>query len=80
MQVSHKADDLVRREVLYNILSWDISKNLIRVSKFIRTCLIKTYIKVCSGKHLCGARAIQDSLKRGDEGSEMNGKMRLLGC
>jgi hypothetical protein len=57
-----KAYDLVRREVLYNILiEFGISRKLVRP---INVCLNETYNKIRIGKHLSGA--FPNGLKQGD--------------
>jgi len=56
--------DSIIREVLYNILSeFGILMKLVRL---INMCLNKTYSKVCTGKKVLGAFAIQNGLKHGD--------------
>jgi hypothetical protein len=57
-----KTYDLVRREVLYNILTeFRIPMNLVTV---IKMCLNKTSSDVCTGKYLPDAFAVQHSLKQ----------------
>jgi hypothetical protein len=59
-----KAYDLVKREVLYNILlGFGIPKKLVRL---IKMCLNETYSKVHVGKLLSGKFPIQNGLKQGD--------------
>jgi hypothetical protein len=54
-----KAHDLVRREVLYNILfEFGIPRKLVRL---IKMCLNETYSKIRIGKHLSGAFPDSDS-------------------
>jgi hypothetical protein len=77
IQMSGKANESVRRDVLCNILSWDISKKQVRL---IRIYLNKTYTRMCISIHMCGAPAIQNGLKHADVEQEMNGKPQLLLC
>jgi hypothetical protein len=59
-----KAYDLVRREVLYNILiGFGVPMKLVRL---IEMCLNETYSKVRIGKHLSASFPIQNGLKQGD--------------
>jgi hypothetical protein len=59
-----KAYDSMRRKVLDNILiEFGIPMKLVR---FIKMCLIETYSKVCTGKHLSDSFPIQNGLKQGD--------------
>jgi hypothetical protein len=59
-----KAYDLLRREVLYNILiEFEIPIKLVRL---IKMCLNETYSKVRIGKHLSDSFPVQNGLKRGD--------------
>ena len=59
-----KAYDLVRTEVLYNILmEFGIPKKLIRL---IKMCLTKTYSRVRVGKNLSYMFPIRNCLKQGD--------------
>jgi hypothetical protein len=59
-----KAYDLVKREVLYNILvEFGISKKLVRL---IKMCLNVTYSKDRIGKLLSDKFPIQNGLKQGD--------------
>jgi hypothetical protein len=58
-----KAYDLVRREVLYNILiQFGIPRKLVRL---IKMCLNETYSKIPIGKHLSGAFSVKNGLKQG---------------
>jgi hypothetical protein len=58
------AYDLVRREVLYNILiEFGVPMKLVRP---IKMCLNKMFIKVCIGKHLSENFPIQNGPKQGD--------------
>jgi hypothetical protein len=60
-----KAYDLVRREVLYNILiEFGISMKLV---KPIKMCLNETFNKVRVGKHLSDKFLIQNDLKQGGD-------------
>jgi hypothetical protein len=60
-----KAYDLVRREVLYNILiEFGIPLKLVRL---IKMCLNEMYSKVGVGKHLSDNFPIQNGLKAGLE-------------
>ena len=57
-----KAYDLVRREVLYNILmEFGIPKKLIRL---IKMCLTKTYSRVWVGNNLSDMFPIRNGLKQ----------------
>jgi hypothetical protein len=59
-----KAYDLVKREVLYNILlEFGVPKKLVRL---IKMCLNETYSKVFVGKLLSDKFPIQNELKQGD--------------
>jgi hypothetical protein len=59
-----KAYDLVKREVLYNILlEFGVPKKLIRL---IKICLYKAYSKFHVGKLLTDKFPIQNGLKQGD--------------
>jgi hypothetical protein len=59
-----KANDSVRREVLYKILiEFGIPRKLVRLMKM---CLNKTCSKIHTGKHMSGAFCIKNSLKQGD--------------
>ena len=59
-----KAYDLVRREVLHNILiEFGIPLKLVRL---IRTCLRETYSRVRVGKHLSDTFPIKNGPKQGD--------------
>jgi hypothetical protein len=59
-----KANDSVRREALYNILTeFGIPKNLVRL---IKMCLIETYSRVRVGKSLSEMFPIRNGLKEGD--------------
>jgi hypothetical protein len=59
-----KAYDLVRREVLYNILlEFGIPKKLV---KLIKMCSNETYRKVCVGKHFSDTFPSRNGLKQGD--------------
>jgi hypothetical protein len=59
-----KADDSVRRELLYSILTkFVIPRKLVMI---IKMCLNKIYSKVHISKSLCGAFPIQNDLKQGD--------------
>jgi hypothetical protein len=59
-----KAYDLVKREVLYNVLlEFGIPKNLVRL---IKMYLNETYSKVCVGKLLSDKFPMQIGLKQGD--------------
>jgi hypothetical protein len=59
-----KAYDLVRREVLYNILlEFGVPMKLVRLIKMF---LSEMYSKVCIGKHLFDNFPIQNDLKQGD--------------
>jgi len=58
-----KAYDLVRREVLYNILiEFGIPMKLVRLIKIF---LNETYIRVRFGKHLSDMFSIKNDLKQG---------------
>jgi hypothetical protein len=60
----NKAYDLVRREVLCNILiEFGISMKLVRL---IKMCLTETYSIVQVGSHLSGMFPIRNALKQGD--------------
>jgi hypothetical protein len=64
-----KAYDLIKREVLYNILlEFDIPKKLVSL---IKMCLNETYSKVCIGKLLSDKFPIQNGLKQGDVLSQL---------
>jgi hypothetical protein len=56
-----KTYDLVKREVLYNILI-----EFGKVVRVIKMCLKETYTKVCIDKYLSGTFPIQNGLKQGD--------------
>ena len=59
-----KAYDLVRREVLYNILiEFGIPRKLVRL---IKMCLTETYSRVRVGKNLSDRFPIRNGLKQGD--------------
>jgi hypothetical protein len=59
-----KAYDLIKREVLYNVLlDFGIPKKLLRL---IKMCLDETYSKVHVGKLLSDTFPIQNGLKQGD--------------
>jgi hypothetical protein len=59
-----KAYDLVRREILYNIIiEFGICQRLIRL---IKLCLYETYSRAQVGKHLSGRFLVKISLKQGD--------------
>jgi hypothetical protein len=59
-----KVCDLVKREVLYNILlEFGIPKKLVRL---IKMCLNVTCSKICIGKHMSDKFPIQNGLKQGD--------------
>jgi hypothetical protein len=59
-----KAYDSVRREVLYDVLiEFGIPRKLVML---IKMCLNETYSKIRTGKHLSGARPVQNGLKQGD--------------
>jgi hypothetical protein len=61
--------DLVRREVLYNILmEFGVPMKLVRL---IKMCLNETYSKVRIGKHLSDSFPIQNGLKQGDAPSPL---------
>jgi len=56
--------DLVRREVLYNILiEFGIPKKLVRL---IKMCLTETYSRVQVGKNLSDMFRVRNGLKQGD--------------
>ena len=58
-----KANDLVRREALYNILiEFGIPKKLV----LIKMCLTVTYSRVRVGKNLSEMFPIRNGLKQGD--------------
>jgi len=59
-----KASGLVRREVLYSILT-EVGISMILV-RLIKMCLNKTCSKVCRGKNLSDTFPIQNGLKQGD--------------
>jgi hypothetical protein len=60
-----KAYDLVRWEVLYNILiEFSIPMQLIRL---IKMCLTVTHSRVCVGKNLSHMFPIRNGLKQGDD-------------
>jgi len=59
-----KAYDLVRRDVLYNILvEYGIPKKLVRL---IKMCPTATYSRVRVGKNLSDIYPIRNGLKQGD--------------
>jgi hypothetical protein len=59
-----KAYDLVRRDVLYNILiEFGVSMKLVTL---IKMCKNETYSKVCIGTYLSDNFPIQNGLKQGD--------------
>jgi len=59
-----KAYDLVRREILYNILiEFGVSRKLVRV---IKLCLTETYSRVWVGKNLSDWFPVRNGLKQGD--------------
>ena len=59
-----KANDSVRREVLYNILiEFGIPKKLVRL---IKVCLTETYSRVRVGKNLSDMFPIRNGLKQGN--------------
>jgi hypothetical protein len=59
-----KAYDLVKREVLYNVLlEFGVPKKLVSL---IKMCLNETYNKICVGKYLSDTFPIQNSLKQGN--------------
>jgi hypothetical protein len=59
-----KAYDIVRREVLYNILiGFGIPMKLVSL---VKMCLNETYSRVWVGKHLSDTFPIKNGLKRGD--------------
>jgi hypothetical protein len=59
-----KANDSVRREVMYNILiQSDIPRKMVRL---IKMCLNETCSRVQAGKHLCDMFPIKGGLKQGD--------------
>jgi len=59
-----KANDSIRREVLYNILNeFGIPKKLVRL---IIMCLTEMYSRVWVGKNLSDMFPITDGLKQGD--------------
>jgi hypothetical protein len=59
-----KAYDLVRMEVLYNILTE--SGMLLILVRLIKMCLNETYSRVRVGKHLCVRFPIKNGLKQRD--------------
>jgi hypothetical protein len=64
-----KAYDLVRKEVLCNILiEFGVPMKLVRL---IKMCLNETYSKVHIGKHLSESFCIQNGVKQGDALSPM---------
>jgi hypothetical protein len=57
-----KANDSVRREVMYNILiEFDIPMELVRL---VKMCLNETYSRVRVGKHLSDTFPIKNGLKK----------------
>ena len=59
-----KAYDLVRREILYNILiEFAVPKILVRL---VKICLTETYSIVRVGKNLSDIFPIRNGLKQGD--------------
>ena len=57
-----KTYNLVRREVLYNILlEFDILMKLVRL---IKMCLNETYSRVCVGKQMSGIFPSKNGLKQ----------------
>jgi hypothetical protein len=59
-----KANDSVRKEVLYNILiEYGIPRKLVRL---IKICLNETYGRVQVGKHLFDIFPIRNGLQQGD--------------
>jgi hypothetical protein len=87
-----KANDSVRREILYNILiKFGIPMKLVRL---VKMCLNETYSRVWVGKHLSNTYPIKNGLKQGDallpllfnyalvqanqEGLKLNGIHQLL--
>jgi hypothetical protein len=70
-----KAYDVVRREILYNILmEFGVPMKLVRLIK-IRVCLNETCSEVQIGKHLTDTFPVQNGLKQGDTSSTL-----LLNC
>jgi hypothetical protein len=70
-----KAYDLVRREVLYNILiEFGFPMKLVRLIKF---CSNETYSKFRTGKHLSDSFPIQNGLKQRDALSPLLFKLAL---
>jgi hypothetical protein len=64
-----KANDSVRREVLYNILiEFGVPMKLIKM------CLTEMYSKVRIGKYLSDSFSIQNGLKQGDGLSPLQGR------
>ena len=59
-----KTNDVVMREVLYNIfIEFGISVKLVRL---IKICLNKAYSRVCVGKRLCDRFYSKNGVKQGD--------------